>query len=122
MLTINDKIAPTWFPVQSDDPPPAEFLLAPLSPVAFLDVRNECEFSEGGSFTISGRGVICAVRDSVRDWRNVANAKHEQLPFNRRTLDDLPWDVLLNLAVEIVKRSVLSEIERKNLYSPSTSG
>lgn len=122
MLTIKPKVAPTWFTVPSDSDPASEFLLAPLSSLAWLDVRNEISWGRKGKFSISGDGVLAAVMDSVRDWRNVVNEKGEAIPFSRSLLQDLPAPILLKLASEIVERSFLSETERKNSSSPSTSG
>ena len=113
MLTIRKKLSPTWFAVAGSDPA-AEFLLAPLSAAAFLDVRNELKLEEDGVFTISGQCVTDAVNASVKNWRNVLDESGQPLDFSRASLADLPPQVLHKLAVEIINRAVLWEIERKN--------
>lgn len=113
MITIKEKVSPSWFDMPDGDPP-SGFLLAPLSSVAWLDVRNEFEEDDDGNRTITGRGVLTAVRDSVRDWRNVMDEKGEAIPFNKALLADLSGQILLAIALEAFKRSRLSETERKN--------
>lgn len=114
MLTIRKKIAPTWFAMPGKLQPAPEFLLAPLTSADWLDVRNQIFNSPDGEITMTGLGVMTAVRAAVRDWRNVFDEKQEQLPFSRAALEDLPSQVLLDIATEIVVRSTLSENERKN--------
>lgn len=120
MLTIKKKLAPSWFTLKSSREPAPEFLLAPLSACAFLDVREEVRAEEGGGYTITGRGVTDALRASVKNWRNVAGEDGQPAEFSIADLLDLPAQVQFDLAIEIVNRAVMWEIERKNSRSPST--
>lgn len=119
MLTIKKKLAPTWFTLPGDEPA-SEFLLAPLTPLQFLDVRNEAYKTPAGELQLTGRGALAALV-GVRNWRNVFDEKGEAIEFDRRLLEELPLNVLTALALEIANRAALSESERKNSSSPSTA-
>lgn len=113
MLTIKKKLAPTWFKMPGPEPA-AEFLLAPLSSMAWLDMRNEIHRSAQGEITVSGKGAMAAVQESVRDWRNVLDESGQSIDFDRKLLAEFPSQVLMDLATEIGFRSILLESERKN--------
>ena len=114
MLTIRNKIAPTWFALPGHAEPKPEFLLRPLSSVAWIDVRNEITSDGHGNATITGEGALCAAQSAVTDWRNVMTEGGEQITFTRQGLADLERSDLLLLASEIIDRAYLSETERKN--------
>lgn len=113
MITIRKKLAPTWFDISEDQDSPG-FLLAPLTSAGWIDVRNELTQTPQGQMTITGRGAVSAAKACVLDWRNVVDESGQQLKFRRDLLEDLPRDVLLPIAGEIVERAQLSESERKN--------
>lgn len=113
MLTIKEKIAPTWFDVGADDPQTG-FLMSPMSSVAWLDLKNEFTHDQSGDRAITGKGALIAVKDTVKDWRNVVDEKGATVKFNRSFLEDLPPQTLLSIAFEACNRYVLMESERKN--------
>jgi hypothetical protein len=120
MATIKEKLGPTWFDVFKGTPEEASFLVGPLSPYDAIDFRNEISMSRG-KVRISGEGIRIA-GNAVRDWRNVRNEQGEELKFSRDQFDQLAPRYLESIASEVFRRTFLSEIERKNSSSPSTSG
>lgn len=115
MLTIRKKLLPTWYPLPGDHNGPApEFLLAPLTPAAFIDCRNEVQLEDEGRVVMSGKAVTTALSESVRGWRNVVTETGEQADFSITELLALPVRVQERLANEILNRAVLWESERKN--------
>ena len=128
MLTIKKKLAATWFSAaetswfkQHGSDPAPEFELVPLTSSQWLDVRNEVRLSAGGQITMTGIGAVTALEASVRNWRNVFDESGQPIEFKRKHIEELPTQLLLDLAIEIANRAVLSESERKNSSSPSTA-
>ena len=120
MLTIKKKLAPSWYKLPGEEPA-AEFLLAPLTVAAFIDLRGEVRVEADGDYSISGRGIAQALTDAVRGWRNVRDESGEPAKFSLEDLLDMPPIVQERLAIEIVNRAALREVERKNSLSPSTA-
>src|SRR5689334_22316908 len=97
MLTIKKKLAPSWFKMPGPEPA-AEFLLAPLSSIAWLDMRNEIHRGAEGQITVSGKGAIQALEASIRDWRNVLDESGQPIAFDRSLIADLPSQILMDLS------------------------
>ncbi|HYE70599.1 MAG TPA: hypothetical protein VD932_03650 [Aquabacterium sp.] len=121
MHTIRKKLAPTWFTLITGTQPAPEFLLAPLTSLEWLDVRNEIYQAPSGEYVLSAKAVRTCVESAVRDWRNIAGEDGEAARFSRELLLELPATWLNDLATEVSNRAALSEKERKNSSSPSTS-
>lgn len=117
MSTIREKLAPTWWERKQEGD---AFLLAPLSQYDAIDLGREVSMRKGRIF-ITGEGVRIA-GTAVLDWRGVRNKAGEDVRFTRDEYDRLDIPTLTAIASEVFKRSFLSEIERKNSLSPSTSG
>lgn len=115
MVTIKEKLAPTWCPIGG-----SKFLIGPLSPFDAIDFRNEVTIVKS-KLRISGEGVRIA-GNAVKGWEQVASAKGEDIPYSPEAYAELPLAVLGEIAGEVFKKTFLSEIERKNSSSPSTSG
>jgi hypothetical protein len=107
MVTIKEKLAPAWADILD-----ASFLLVPLTPYDAIDFRNEITYQKG-KLKVSGEGVRIA-GNAVRDWRNMANEKGEPVAFSRDAYDNLTPKYVEAVALEVFKRTFLSEIERKN--------
>lgn len=107
MATIKEKVAPTWHSIAG-----SQFLIAPLSHYDAIDYRHEISVARG-KIKVSGEGVRIA-GNGVRDWKQVTNAKGEDIPFNREAYDALPIEVLVVIARKVFDCTFLSEIERKN--------
>jgi hypothetical protein len=118
-MTIRERLSPTWHALPTEDKPEPEFLLRPLTPFEWLDVRHEIYETPKGTNAISSRGVRTAL-EAVLNWRNYTELGVD-VKFSHAARLELPADWMHALALEIAHRAILSESERKNSRSPSTS-
>lgn len=122
-MQIRTKLVATWWPEKPEDGEP-QFLLAPLNTPDWQDVQNQifegpASGTAPASVVISGEGLIAAAK-SIQDWRGVFDQDGNELKFSRKLVQYLPQQQLVAIAHETLRRTKLSETERKNLQSPST--
>lgn len=68
---------------------------------------------EGGSISLTARGIRAALRYGLVDWENVDGASGA-IEFSPAAVDRLPWMYRQMLAGEILGRSELTGAEVKN--------
>jgi hypothetical protein len=114
MTKVRDKVAPSWETIDG-----SRFLLAPLSSFDAIDFQNELSWKNGRG-VLSGEGIRIASK-AVRDWQDVLDQSGAPVPFTASVVEDLSASVLRQIGIKVFERTFLSEIERKNSSSQSTS-
>lgn len=106
-VKVTVGLQPEWWTPDSQvgEAAPAQVLLSPIGPAEYINARYE--FTTGAP----GDAILRAVRACVRDWRNVESPDGK---FDPRLLEQLPWNLLSEIAAECIRRGALSEAERKN--------
>lgn len=101
-----------WTPeaFEGEDEPPA-FELQPLTQPQFLEVQ---QFFDVPNETISGPGLMFAVRNGLKGWRNIVGDDGKDAVYTTRAVDRLPADWLALVGSKIVALSVLEDDEVKN--------
>ncbi|WP_444891783.1 hypothetical protein ACJJIE_00020 (plasmid) [Microbulbifer sp. TRSA001] len=125
-LQLIAGLAPHWFtPKKKDsdphDPTPPQFLLKPLTQVQNLEIMSDGEITSVGGFIPSHNARVKMLSWGIQDWQNVNGPDGAPAKYSPGAWQQLPWDLLRDLATEILISSVLSEDERKNSPSQSAS-
>lgn len=107
MTTIKKKLAPDWEEIDG-----ARYLVAPLSAFDAIDFGHELRFKNKRGL-VSGEGIRIASK-AVRDWQGVRDENGQEVKFDPDLVEQLPLDVLRELALRVFRRTFLSETERKN--------
>ncbi|WP_160153343.1 hypothetical protein [Microbulbifer sp. ALW1] len=122
-LRLNPGLAPMWYQPKDTDPAdssPAAFLLEPLTEVQTMEVMADGTIDGGGTFYPNHGARLKMLAWGVKGWRNVEDANGAPLEFKPGGWQQLPWNLLGELANEIMTRSALREDERKNSLPQSS--
>lgn len=123
-LQLNGGLVPQWYtPKDTDpeDPTPPGFLLQPLTEVQTLEVMGDGIITDSGTFIPNHSARIKLLGWGIKNWRNINGPDGAPAECKRGSWQQLPWNLLAELATEILLRSSLREAERKNLPSQSAS-
>lgn len=123
-LRLLGGIAPRWYTpknIDDNDSSPPAFLLQPLTQVQTMEVLSDGKFTEDGNFVPSHAGRMKMLAWGIKGWRNVEDENGVPIEFKPGLQRELPWDLQLELATEILTSSMLREDERKNSQLQSQS-
>lgn len=112
---LNPFEASWWTPPsQKDDPNPTRFKLKGLDGTQNGYVAPELQIDEHGRVRgISGKGIELALTYGLIDWENFENDKGP-VKFNRANFGLIPYDLRVDIALEVLVRSAPDEDARKN--------
>ena len=106
---IINGLSPEWYALAGD--PETRFHLRPLTEAEKLDVQLEYDADRK---SMTGRGVMIAVRSCVLDWRGIVGEDGKAVPYNMETLTRLPVAVLAEVGSRIFQLSFNTEAHAKN--------
>jgi len=106
-------LLPEWYtPVsEEDENEKAEFQLKPLTSPQIAKIQGHFDNDTG---EISGTGLFEAAAMGVIAWKNVNGQDDKPLRFSRRSLEALPYALLLELGGQIIANSFLTGDDEKN--------
>ena len=106
-------LVPEWYTPASevDEDTPAEFHIKPLTAPQIAGIQGEFDRETG---EISGNGLYEAARMGVIGWKNVTDHNDRTLKYSKRTLDQLPYAIVLELGGKVLELSFLTDEEVKN--------
>jgi hypothetical protein len=107
-MKLINALAPSWIEYEG-----ARFQVKPLSQLGFIDVQNEINVS-GKRSSISARGIETVLDECLLGWEGVTNATGEPIACNAASKRELPANVLVHIAVQVIRLSTLTEEQRKN--------
>ena len=125
MLQIK-KLAPKWYTPRMEledkdgvplDPlpeDPVQFQLQPLKHAPMAKVAEHAYLNAVGVGLVRPQGLVAACQHGVIGWRNVLDEQGLPLEFSRKALEDVPFDLMLELGSEVVAHNTLSDAEVKN--------
>ena len=125
MLQIK-KLAPKWYTPKleleedgdGNELPPApdatQFQLGVLNHSDMAQVSEQAYLSEAGLGLVRPQGLVTACRRGVTDWRNVLGEDGQPLGFSHRALEDVPFNLLLELGGAVIAHNTLTDAEIKN--------
>jgi hypothetical protein len=108
-IKITNGLSPEWYALGAD--PETRFHLRPLTEAEKLDVQMEYDASRK---SMTGRGVMIAVRSCVLEWEGIVGADGKTLPYSLDTLERLPVTVLAEVGSRIFQLSFHTEAQVKN--------
>lgn len=111
-----NPFAPSWYTPKEEEGSdnPTRFKIRGLDGEQMSYVGAELVFDASGNIrNISGKGIELALGYGLVDWENFEN-DDGPVKFNRANFRLIPYHLRLELAVQIVARSVPNEEERKN--------
>lgn len=123
-LRLNPGLAPMWYQPADTDPEdssPAEFLLQPLTEAQTMEVMADGRIDDDGNFYPNHGARVKMLAWGLQDWRNVEDANGVPVAHKPGAWQQLPWNLMGELANEIMVRSALREDARKNSPSQSSS-
>ncbi|WP_406828116.1 hypothetical protein [Microbulbifer sp. ARAS458-1] len=123
-LRLNPGLAPMWYTPSDTDPDdaaPAGFLLAPLTEVQTMEIMADGTIDAAGNFYPNHGARVKMLTWGLKDWRNVEDANGVPVDYKPGDWQQLPWNLMGELANQIMIRSALREDERKNSPSQSSS-
>ncbi|MCX2780425.1 hypothetical protein [Microbulbifer thermotolerans] len=123
-LRLSGGVAPRWYTpkdVDEHDSNPPAFLLQPLTQVQTMEILSDGSFTDEGNFVPSHAGRMKMLAWGIKGWRNIEDENGIPADFEPGKQRDLPWNLQLELATEILTSSMLGEDERKNSQSQSSS-
>lgn len=121
-LRLSGGVAPRWYTpkgVDEHDSNPPAFLLQPLTQVQTMEILSDGSFTSDGNFIPSHAGRMKLLAWGIKGWRNIEDENGIPAEFKPGKQRDLPWNLQLELATEILTSSMLGEDERKNSQSQS---
>ena len=110
---------PVWYTPKDevDDENPTRFKIKGMNGVQFADVASEFILDDKREIqNISKDGAVKALKYGLVDWENFANDKGT-VKFTKNinmNLQFIPYELIIELAMEIVAISDQTEDERKN--------
>jgi len=113
-LVARKKIDPVWFTpdAYAEDEDPVAFKIKPLSGSQAVEVGAEVA-EIAGQMRVTGHGLNLAIRYGLAGWRNYIDERGKEIKFNFLAAQNLPAEILSDLAVEIYEMSNLGEEEKK---------
>lgn len=113
-LIASEKIAPKWWTPSDyeDDDDPVSFKLKPLNGSQKVELASEI-IEVDGDLKISGRGLLKAIRYGLVGWKNYVDSKGKDIKFNVMSAQELPPEILSEMAIEIWTMSELGDDEKK---------
>ena len=112
-ITVSSKLTPTLYtPIsEKESKTPTKFKLRPLDGIQHLGVMMHLQVGDEGNATLSHTGLMLAIKHGLIGSVGLKDELDNEINVNAK---DLEWDLLLELAGEIVKLSTITEEERKN--------
>ena len=92
---------------------PSRFKLKGLTQIELLEVMGEGDSLADGSFVPNHTGRLLLFRRGLFGWDEVYNYAGDLTKFSKSEGNNLPAQLLGELANEIIFRSVMSEDEKK---------
>lgn len=116
-IRASEPITPFWYTPEpeKDKDNPTRFHLKPLDGVEMFEVKSRVSF-EDGNLVISAGCARSVLRAALLGWENFADAAGP-VTFNENRANNLarlPVELVDDLFNAILKRSAISETERKN--------
>jgi|GEM_PF-2376695 len=99
---------------ENPDEKPTRFKLKPLTQIELLEVMSEGDSLSDGSFVPNHTGRLILLRRGLVGWDEVYDSNGEKKEFSKSEANNLPAQVLGEIANEIILRSVLTEEEKKS--------
>jgi len=119
-ITTTKGLAPDWYiPLsEKEDDKPAQFLLAPLTQLEFLNVMSAGENIEndnGDMFFKCNESGLNMLLKKVQNWKNVLDPDGENLKFTFNNLKrSMPAEILSELANQVIIMSTMTGEDSKN--------
>lgn len=107
------KVSPVWYTPDSekDSDAPARFRLQPLLP----SQREQCmSYTSEAGFHIPPKQYQAVLGYGVVDWENISDEDGQKLRCSPGNLDRLPGTLRMELAMELLMMSQLTEADAKN--------
>lgn len=123
MIRAQNPLTPYWFTPedQSDGEEATRFKIQGLNGIQFADLAPDlAQDAEGNIININGKGVRLCCRYGLVDWEHFDN-DNGPVKFGKNMTANMaciPYDVLMELAVEIITASQVTEQEKKTSPSP----
>lgn len=113
-LIKHNKLDPVWFTPDEyqGDEDPIEFKIKPLTGAQSVEVGTEI-VEVAGVTRVTGKGLLLAVRHGLIGWRNYIDDRGKDIKFSIMEANNLPSDLLSEIAVRIYELSEPDENEKK---------
>lgn len=124
MIKAQKILQPEWYTPIADrgSEVPTRFRIRGLDGIEIQDVRVERRDGQAGMSSECARASLVAGLSGWEHFVDNDNKPVEFLPYDLgANLKRLPWEIVLELAIEIYVRSRISDAERKNSSSLLTS-
>lgn len=115
MIKALNPMEACWYTPESEkeESNPTRFKIKGLMGDQFAEVVPEFVFTDTGALkNITGKGILLCLNYGLTDWENFANDSGN-VKFSRGRTNLLPYAIMAELALEIIKASTPTEEEKK---------
>jgi hypothetical protein len=113
MLKTDTGLTPSFFQPNAEADSPLRFNLKPLTGEQMIDLSEHAVQTREGAI-LKPRGTMMAARFAVVGWENWHDANGQIVPFTPAMIGFIPWEFLLKIGNEVVRRNTMPEEDKKN--------
>ena len=119
-MKLAGGLVEAWYTLREEqdavdaDEKPTRFKLKPLTQIELLEVMSEGDSLSDGSFQPNHTGRLILLRRGLVGWDEVYGDDGEPMVFSKSEANNLPAQVLGEIANEIIVRSVITPEEKKS--------